>query len=76
MNPKYLPQCGIPKVFSFRTLIIVIMALYVGQILQAQTVDRAELEKSSSTRILFINYEGPYARIEGAEDIRNIGFLL
>ncbi len=44
--------------------------------LHAQGVDREELEKSRSARIVFINYEGPHARIESREDIRGIGLAL
>ena len=36
-------------------------------------VDRTELEKSGRERIVFINYEGPHARIDSLEDIFGIG---
>lgn len=39
-------------------------------------VDREELDKTSSNRIVFINYEGPYARVESNEDIWAIGYNL
>ena len=39
-------------------------------------VDRTELEKSRNSRVVFINYEGPHARVESAEDIREIGRAL
>ncbi|MDR1787359.1 MAG: hypothetical protein LBR16_02785 [Treponema sp.] len=43
--------------------------------LGAQEVDRAELEKSAGT-VDFINYEGPYARIDTRAQIRAIGYGL
>ncbi|MDR2048504.1 MAG: hypothetical protein LBP69_03540 [Treponema sp.] len=41
----------------------------------AQNVDREELEKNQAA-INFINYEGPYSRIDTVEQIRNIGYQL
>jgi hypothetical protein len=40
-----------------------------------ETVDREELEKAPGP-VVFINYEGPYARIETRDQIRNIGYGL
>uniref|UniRef100_A0A7C3EGT5 P83100 family protein n=1 Tax=Gracilinema caldarium TaxID=215591 RepID=A0A7C3EGT5_9SPIR len=42
----------------------------------ALEVDKAELESTRNSNILFINYEGPHARIETREDIRGIGYAL
>ncbi len=42
----------------------------------ALEVDRAELEKSGRERIVFINYEGPHAKIDSSEDIIGIGTAL
>ncbi|MDL2229681.1 hypothetical protein LJC14_05475 [Treponema sp. OttesenSCG-928-L16] len=42
----------------------------------ALEVDKDELEKSGSSRVEFINYEGPHARIETLEQIRTIGYSL
>ncbi|HCM26813.1 MAG: hypothetical protein A2Z99_17710 [Treponema sp. GWB1_62_6] len=42
----------------------------------ALEVDRAELESSRNSSIVFISYEGPHARIESREDIRGIGVAL
>lgn len=42
----------------------------------ALDVDRAELEKAGTQKIVFINYEGPYARIDSSEDILGIGLAL
>jgi len=41
----------------------------------AQNVNREELEKNQSA-VNFINYEGPHARIDTIEQIRNIGYSL
>jgi len=53
-----------------------LLAAAAGTNLAAQGVDREELDKSKSAKIIFINYEGPYARIESREDIRGIGLAL
>ncbi|GAB1481364.1 P83/100 family protein [Treponema sp.] len=54
--------------------------LFLGTLLTsalgALEVDRIELEKSKAERVVFINYEGPHARIETLEDIRSIGLAL
>jgi hypothetical protein len=42
-------------------------------ILSAQQVDTDELRRGQSSPIIFINYEGPYARIETRNQIWNIG---
>lgn len=42
----------------------------------ALDVDRAELEKAGNKRIVFINYEGPHAKIDSNEDILGIGLAL
>ncbi len=63
---------GLSSVF----LCALLLSLAAGTDLAAQGVDRVELEKSKSAKILFINYEGPYARIESREDIRGIGLAL
>jgi hypothetical protein len=41
----------------------------------AQQVDTGELGQGQSSSIVFINYEGPYARIETRNQIRNIGYV-
>ncbi|MDR2740894.1 MAG: hypothetical protein LBB98_01910 [Treponema sp.] len=41
----------------------------------AQQVDTGELGQGQSSSIIFINYEGPYARIETRGQIRNIGYV-
>lgn len=42
----------------------------------ALEVDKEELESTRNSNIIFINYEGPHARIESREDIYGIGFAL
>jgi hypothetical protein len=42
--------------------------------LSAQQVDTEELDKGRSSPVIFLNYEGPYARIETRGQIRNIGY--
>jgi hypothetical protein len=41
----------------------------------AQQVDTGELGQGQSSSVTFINYEGPYARIETRGQIRNIGYV-
>lgn len=57
-------------------LLAAVLFLGIHAIAAAIEVDRSELEKGGSKRIVFINYEGPYARIESAEDILGIGLAL
>jgi hypothetical protein len=52
-----------------------VLLLLLPALLAAQQVDREELE-TGGTAIEFINYEGPYARIETREQIRGIGVEL
>jgi hypothetical protein len=42
----------------------------------ALEVDMAELERGQTDPVVFINYEGPHARIETLNQIREIGFSL
>lgn len=51
-------------------------SLLLASAAAALEVDRAELEKGGMERIVFINYEGPHARIDSAEDILGIGIEL
>ena len=57
----------------FCTLALLIGLVSLGFSIE---VDRAELESTRNSNIIFINYEGPHARIETREDIRGIGFAL
>ncbi|MDR3138362.1 MAG: hypothetical protein LBT95_01680 [Treponema sp.] len=43
--------------------------------LAALEVDTAELEQNQAP-VVFLNYEGPHARIDTLEQIRNIGYFL
>ncbi|MDR2103204.1 MAG: hypothetical protein LBP42_03765, partial [Treponema sp.] len=43
--------------------------------LAAQEVDTDELEQNQAP-VFFLNYEGPHARIDTLEQIRNIGYSL
>ncbi len=61
---------------AFGALIAAVLALVAVSALGSLEVDRTELEKSRSARVVFINYEGPHARVESAEDIREIGRAL
>lgn len=62
--------------YRFGRLIAAALALVSVSALGALEVDRAELEKSRSSRVVFINYDGPHSRVESAEDIRSIGLAL
>lgn len=58
--------------------VLAILALLVSPRLAAQdlSVDRAELESSKDSPIVFVNYEGPQARIDSLDAIRGIGAAL
>jgi len=60
----------IHKVLTLLTAFAVIPSL------SALEVDKEELESTRNSNIIFINYEGPHARIESREDIRGIGYAL
>lgn len=68
------PRLGASAPLSAAVLFLLILLGAPG--IHAQRVDREELEKSRSARIVFINYEGPHSRIESREDIRGIGLAL
>lgn len=57
------------KVSTFLPTLLCLMALSLG----AQEVDKAELERSDPSGIVFINYEGPSTRNETVEEIAEIG---
>jgi hypothetical protein len=52
---------------------IAVLLWFPFSILSAQQVDTEELRKGQSSPISFINYEGPYARIETRRQIWDIG---
>jgi chemotaxis protein histidine kinase CheA len=58
------------KLLTICTVFAVIPSVF------ALEVDKAELESTRNSNIIFINYEGPHARIETREDIRGIGYAL
>ncbi len=57
------------KVPVFLIIILSLLALPLA----AQEVDKAELERSDPSGIVFINYEGPSTRNETVEEIAEIG---
>ncbi|AEJ19413.1 P83/100 family protein [Gracilinema caldarium] len=57
-------------------LLIILTALFMFPSVFAIEVDKAELESTRNSSILFISYEGPHGRIETREDIRGIGYAL
>lgn len=61
---------AIYKVISILTATLVVSHTF------ALEVDKTELESTRNSNIIFINYEGPHARIETREDIRGIGYAL
>ncbi len=61
---------AIYKVISILTATLVVSQAF------ALEVDKTELESTRNSNIIFINYEGPHARIETREDIRGIGYAL
>ncbi|MDR3146120.1 MAG: hypothetical protein LBU21_07570, partial [Treponema sp.] len=65
-----------PKNGSFfvKKALLAILLTYFPVFSGAVEVDTTELDKSGSTPVIFINYEGPHARIETRNQIRNIGF--
>lgn len=65
------PKNGI---FIVKKVLLAILLSCFSVFTGALEVDTAELDKSSSTPVIFINYEGPHARIETRNQIRNIGF--
>ncbi|MDR2029633.1 MAG: hypothetical protein LBP93_08870 [Treponema sp.] len=64
------PKGPIPFFPCFFLLTLVFSPLAVSQALE---VDTGELEKNQAP-VVFINYEGPHARIETLSQIRNIGY--
>ena len=69
-SPKYLAR-------TFRAiLVLALLSFSFTSMLGALEVDTAELEKGKSSSIVFINYEGPHARIESKEAIWGIGAAL
>ncbi len=61
---------------GFSVSIAAVLALVAVSALGSLEVDRTELDKSRNARVVFINYDGPHARVESAEDIREIGRAL
>ena len=57
------------KASAFLPTLLCLLALSPG----AQEVDKAELERSDPSGIVFINYEGPSTRNETVEEIAEIG---
>ncbi|MDR1949555.1 MAG: hypothetical protein LBQ38_09190 [Spirochaetaceae bacterium] len=62
-------------VSSIRAILLTLLLIYPCAIPGALEVDTSELNKSGSAPVVFINYEGPHARIETRNQIRNIGFV-
>lgn len=56
-----------------RALVCAAVLTVLGFSAFAQDVDEPELSSVAGRPIEFINYVGPYARVDSAEDIRNIG---
>jgi hypothetical protein len=56
-----------------KRIVLALLALSIALPSFAQNVDEGELESVAGRTIEFINYVGPYARIDSAEDIRAIG---
>ncbi|MDR0450434.1 MAG: hypothetical protein LBH26_04130 [Treponema sp.] len=56
------------KIFSLWCLFVISFPLF-------SQVNRTELEENQGP-VIFLNYEGPHARIETREQIRNIGYSL
>jgi len=57
-----------------RSLLLLLLILSVG--LVAQEVDEEELQELGTQDIDFINYQGPYDRIDSIDEIRSIGAAL
>jgi hypothetical protein len=68
---KNLPD---PKRFWFIYILLGFLSLPLVR-LDAQEVDADELARNQAP-VVFLNYEGPYARIETREQIRGIGYTL
>jgi hypothetical protein len=66
----------VTHVLRARLSIGVLMLLLFPVIVFTQQVDRQELSAGGSNQIDFINYAGPYARIETRDQIRGIGATL
>ncbi|MDR0386897.1 MAG: hypothetical protein LBH57_02550 [Treponema sp.] len=64
------------RTLPIRTGLIAVLLWFPLNNMGAQQVDTEELSKGRSSPIFFINYEGPYARIETRSQIRNIGYVL
>ncbi|MCL1813511.1 MAG: hypothetical protein FWG29_08330 [Treponema sp.] len=59
----------------FRMIFMAVLFLALVFTVNAQNVNREELETNQAT-VNFINYEGPHSRIDTVEQIRNIGYEL
>lgn len=66
---------GLPS-RSFTVLAVLAFLAGLSPTASALDVDRTELEKAGTQKIIFINYEGPHARIDTSEDILGIGLAL
>jgi hypothetical protein len=77
---KIVSQSGVRSVIMKessigRIVLCVFFAALTGAVAFAQSVDRQELERNQAA-VDFINYEGPYSRIDTVEEIRTIGYDL
>ena len=64
------------KIRTIPSALCILTLLFIAIFsLGAQQVDLEELRKTSSNTINFINYEGPYARIDSQVQIREIGYI-
>jgi len=59
-----------------RWVFLILSLLAAARGIPALEVDVEELEKAAGREITFINYEGPQERIEAADEIKAIGWLL
>jgi hypothetical protein len=65
------------NVLRLRSIVLAAAAIaaFAGTAI-AQEVDRVEMEPSQGERVVFVNYEGPPARVETRAAIRGIGYDL
>jgi hypothetical protein len=54
---------------------IAVLLVFIPDRPDAQQVDTGELGQGQPSSVVFINYEGPYARIDTRSQIRNIGYV-
>lgn len=69
------PNMGFRRRALFALMLLSILSAFPPTAFAIE-VDKAELEKGGTQKIVFINYEGPHARIDTSEDILGIGLAL